>query len=84
VAAPLIIPTASPCTARAAKSQAVPCAAAKSASPTQAVASPPATTGCRPNRSESLPKRTSAGTRTIAYVAKIVVSTSGEKPNLFA
>ena len=80
-AAPLIIPTARPCTARAANSHARLLASANSASPSVAVVNPTAITRRRPRRSESWPNTSRDGARTSAYVAKTSVSTALENPN---
>ena len=63
-AAPLIIPTARPWTARAANSHASLLASANSSSPNVAVANPAAITRRRPSRSESWPKTSSEGAST--------------------
>jgi hypothetical protein len=74
------MPTESPCTARAANSHAVSCAAAKSPSPTAAATRPAAITRLRPTRSDSCPQASRVGTSTIMYVAKTSVSTALENP----
>ena len=63
---PLIAPTATPCTARAAKSQAVLCAVANSVIATIETPSPIAITRRRPARSESCPNVRSDGASTMA------------------
>jgi hypothetical protein len=65
-AVPLIAPTATPWTARAAKSHAVPCAAANSVIAMIETPSPIAITRRRPARSDSCPKVRSDGARTTA------------------
>ena len=65
MAIPATIPTATPCSERAANSHGRLCAAANVSSPTVAVAKPAAITRRRPNRSESWPNTSSDGASTI-------------------